>query len=187
MNWIDKVLKLEEHNTTVRTEVVAGAHHLPRRWPTSSSSTPSILGDAGMPKGAVFVATCLIAALGTLIMGLVGQLPDRDGAGHGPERLLRLRGGARQMGYTWQPRWARCSSPAGLFLHRLAPAHGAARACSSSGHTAVAAGGDPRWASAFVPGADRASKSAAGVVAASPATYVTPGRPTSATARWLLA
>jgi adenine/guanine/hypoxanthine permease len=36
---------------------------------------PSILGDAGMPKGAVFVATCLIAALGTTIMGLYANYP----------------------------------------------------------------------------------------------------------------
>src|SRR5256885_5739371 len=36
---------------------------------------PSILGDAGMPKGAVFVATCLIAALGTTIMALYANYP----------------------------------------------------------------------------------------------------------------
>ena len=36
---------------------------------------PSILGDAGMPKDSVFVATCLAAALGTLIMGLYANYP----------------------------------------------------------------------------------------------------------------
>ena len=36
---------------------------------------PTILGDAGMPKEAVFVATCLAAALGTAIMGLYANYP----------------------------------------------------------------------------------------------------------------
>jgi AGZA family xanthine/uracil permease-like MFS transporter len=36
---------------------------------------PAILGDAGMPKDAVFVATCLAAALGTIIMALYANYP----------------------------------------------------------------------------------------------------------------
>ncbi|MFC0133512.1 guanine permease [Massilia eurypsychrophila] len=36
---------------------------------------PTILGDAGMPKDAVFVATCLAAAIGSLIMGLYANYP----------------------------------------------------------------------------------------------------------------
>jgi AGZA family xanthine/uracil permease-like MFS transporter len=36
---------------------------------------PMILGDAGMDTGAVFVATALAAAIGTLIMGIVANYP----------------------------------------------------------------------------------------------------------------
>ena len=36
---------------------------------------PSVLGDAGMDKQVVFVTTCLIAALGTIAMGLFSNLP----------------------------------------------------------------------------------------------------------------
>jgi adenine/guanine/hypoxanthine permease len=36
---------------------------------------PSIFGDAGMPKRAVFVATCLVAALGSIVMGLYANYP----------------------------------------------------------------------------------------------------------------
>ena len=36
---------------------------------------PQILGDAGMDKGAVFVATCLAAAVSTLVMGLYANYP----------------------------------------------------------------------------------------------------------------
>jgi AGZA family xanthine/uracil permease-like MFS transporter len=44
---------------------------------------PSILGDAGMPKDSVFVATCIIAALGTLIMGLYANYPIAMAPGMG--------------------------------------------------------------------------------------------------------
>ena len=36
---------------------------------------PAILSDAGMDFGAVFVATCIAAGIGSILMGLVGRLP----------------------------------------------------------------------------------------------------------------
>jgi hypothetical protein len=44
---------------------------------------PSILGDAGMPKEAVFVATCLVAALGSAVMGLYANYPIAMAPGMG--------------------------------------------------------------------------------------------------------
>src|SRR4026207_2369897 len=73
-NWLERMFKLTEHNTTVRTEVIAGLTTF-LTMAYIIFVNPSILGDAGMPKGAVFVATCLIAALGTLIMGLYANYP----------------------------------------------------------------------------------------------------------------
>ncbi len=51
---------------------------------------PAILADAGMPLPAVTAATCLSAAFGSILMGVIARYPHRAGAGHGPERLLHL-------------------------------------------------------------------------------------------------
>jgi adenine/guanine/hypoxanthine permease len=72
--FLERYFKLTEHGTTVRTEMVAGLTTF-LTMAYIIFVNPSILGDAGMPKGAVFVATCLIAALGTTIMGLYANYP----------------------------------------------------------------------------------------------------------------
>ncbi|MDL2358489.1 MAG: NCS2 family permease [Pseudomonadota bacterium] len=66
--------KLKENGTDVRTEVVAGLTTF-LTMAYIIFVNPTILGDAGMPKEAVFVATCLAAALGTAIMGLYANYP----------------------------------------------------------------------------------------------------------------
>jgi AGZA family xanthine/uracil permease-like MFS transporter len=72
--WIERLFELTKHGTTVNTELLAGlTTFLTMAYIVFVN--PSILGDAGMPKGAVFVATCLIAALGSLIMGLYANYP----------------------------------------------------------------------------------------------------------------
>ena len=71
---LNNYFKLSEHGTTVRTEVVAGfTTFLTMAYIIFVN--PAILGDAGVPKDAVFVATCLAAALGTIIMGLYANYP----------------------------------------------------------------------------------------------------------------
>lgn len=78
----ERLFKLQEHGTTVRTELLAGlTTFLTMAYIVFVN--PSILGDAGMPKGAVFVATCLIAALGTTIMGLYANYPIAMAPGMG--------------------------------------------------------------------------------------------------------
>ncbi|USX24133.1 NCS2 family permease [Oxalobacteraceae bacterium OTU3CINTB1] len=71
---LTQFFKLAEHGTTVRTEVVAGLTTF-LTMAYIIFVNPAILGDAGLPKDAVFVATCLAAALGTLIMGLYANYP----------------------------------------------------------------------------------------------------------------
>jgi AGZA family xanthine/uracil permease-like MFS transporter len=71
---LNQFFKLAEHGTTVRTEVVAGVTTF-LTMAYIIFVNPAILGDAGLPKDAVFVATCLAAALGTLIMGLYANYP----------------------------------------------------------------------------------------------------------------
>jgi AGZA family xanthine/uracil permease-like MFS transporter len=73
-SWLERFFKLRAHGTTTRTELIAGlTTFLTMAYIVFVN--PSILGDAGMPKGSVFVATCLIAAFGTLVMGLIANYP----------------------------------------------------------------------------------------------------------------
>ena len=74
MQILERFFKLGEHGTNVRTELTAGLTTF-LTMAYIIFVNPSILGDAGMPKDAVFVATCLIAALGTAIMGLYANYP----------------------------------------------------------------------------------------------------------------
>jgi AGZA family xanthine/uracil permease-like MFS transporter len=74
MPSLNQYFKLSEHGTNVRTEVVAGITTF-LTMAYIIFVNPAILGDAGVPKDAVFVATCLAAALGTIIMGLYANYP----------------------------------------------------------------------------------------------------------------
>ena len=74
MSLAERFFKLRENGTTARTEVVAGVTTF-LTMAYIIFVNPAILGDAGMPKDAVFVATCLAAALGTAIMGLYANYP----------------------------------------------------------------------------------------------------------------
>ena len=71
---IDRLFRLSEHGTSVRTELLAGA----TTFLTMSYIVfvnPEILSTTGMDAGAVFVATCLAAALGSLIMAFAANFP----------------------------------------------------------------------------------------------------------------
>ena len=71
---LERLFRLAENRTTAGTEIVAGA----TTFLTMSYIVlvnPQILANAGMDKGAVFVATCLASALATLIMALYANYP----------------------------------------------------------------------------------------------------------------
>ena len=74
VSWLERYFKLKENGTDVRTELLAGLTTF-LTMAYIIFVNPSILGDAGMPKDSVFVATCLAAAIGTLIMGLYANYP----------------------------------------------------------------------------------------------------------------
>ncbi|MDA5388130.1 NCS2 family permease [Loigolactobacillus backii] len=69
-----KYFQLDELNTTVQREILAG-------FTTFISMAyilfvnPSVLGAAGMNKGAVFTATALASALGCILMGVLAKYP----------------------------------------------------------------------------------------------------------------
>ena len=100
MQLLEKLFKLKEHGTTVRTEIVAGVTTF-LTMAYIIFVNPSILSAAGMPADAVFVATCLIAALGTAIMGFYANYPIALAPGMGLNAYFAfVVVGA--MGYTWQ-------------------------------------------------------------------------------------
>ncbi|KAB7894713.1 NCS2 family permease [Rouxiella sp. S1S-2] len=71
---LERLFKLTQHGTTLRTETVAGfTTFLTMVYIVFVN--PQILGVAGMDKQAVFVTTCLIAAFGSILMGLIANLP----------------------------------------------------------------------------------------------------------------
>ncbi|KQV82355.1 guanine permease [Massilia sp. Root351] len=74
MSIAERLFKLKEAGSDVRTETVAGITTF-LTMAYIIFVNPAILGDAGVPKEAVFVATCLAAALGTAIMALYANYP----------------------------------------------------------------------------------------------------------------
>ena len=100
MNWLERTFKLGEHGTTIRTEVLAGLTTF-LTMAYIMFVNPSILGDAGMPKGAVFVATCLIAALGSTVMALYANYPIAIAPGMGLNAYFAYTV-VIGMGYSWQ-------------------------------------------------------------------------------------
>ncbi|WP_139273506.1 NCS2 family permease, partial [Yersinia ruckeri] len=71
---LERVFKLKQHGTTARTELIAGITTF-LTMVYIVFVNPQILGVAGMDVQAVFVTTCLIAAFGSILMGLLANLP----------------------------------------------------------------------------------------------------------------
>ena len=71
---LERYFGLAANGTTIRIEVVAGLTTF-LTMAYIMFVNPAILGDAGMDRGAVFVATCLGSAIGTLVMALYANYP----------------------------------------------------------------------------------------------------------------
>ncbi|NKB57060.1 MAG: NCS2 family permease [Alphaproteobacteria bacterium] len=97
---IDSFFKLSEHQTTVRAEVLGGVTTF-LTMAYIIFVNPLILADAGMDKGAVFVATCLAAAIGTLIMGLYANYPVALAPGMGLNAFFTY-GVVKGMNHSWE-------------------------------------------------------------------------------------
>lgn len=97
---LERIFQLTEHGTDVRRELLAGlTTFLTMAYITVVN--PAILSDAGMDFGAVFVATCLAAALGSLIMGLYANYPFGLAPGMGLNAYFTY-GVVLGMGWEWQ-------------------------------------------------------------------------------------
>ncbi len=97
---MERFFGLNAHGTTVRTEVLAGITTF-LTMAYIIFVNPAILKNAGMDQNAVFVATCLAAAIATAIMGLYANYPVALAPGMGLNAYFTFAvvGG---MGHSWQ-------------------------------------------------------------------------------------
>ena len=79
---MEKFFKLKENNTTVSTEIIAGITTF-FAMAYIIAVNPNTLSQSGMEWGAVFLATIIASVIGTLIMGLVANVPYAQAPGMG--------------------------------------------------------------------------------------------------------
>ena len=97
---LEKIFKLSENKTNVKTEVVAGITTF-MTMAYILAVNPSILGDAGMDSTAVLLATALASFIGTAAMALMANLPFALSAGMGLNAYLAYTV-CGVMGYDWR-------------------------------------------------------------------------------------
>lgn len=97
---LEQFFKLKELGTDVRTEVLAGISTF-LTMAYIIAVNPGILSATGMPFDAVFVATCIAAALGTGIMGLLANYPVALAPGMGLNAFFTF-GVVMGMGVSWE-------------------------------------------------------------------------------------
>ncbi len=97
---LEKLFKIKAQGSSVKAEVIGGITTF-LTMAYIIFVNPSILSQAGMDQGAVFVATCLAAAIGCLIMGLWANYPVALAPGMGLNAFFTY-SVVLGMGYTWQ-------------------------------------------------------------------------------------
>ena len=97
---MEKFFKLKQNGTTAGTEIMAG---LTTFFAMSYIIivNPSILSGAGMEWGAVFLATIIASIIGTLVMGLVANVPYAQAPGMGLNAFF-VYTVCQGLGFTWQ-------------------------------------------------------------------------------------
>lgn len=97
---LEKLFQLTAHGSHWRRELVAGF----TTFVTMAYIifvNPAMLAEAGMDHGAVFVATCLAAAVGSVLMGLLANYPIALAPGMGLNAFFTY-GVVLGMGHSWQ-------------------------------------------------------------------------------------
>lgn len=79
---MEKFFKLKENNTNISTEIIAGITTF-FAMAYIIAVNPNTLSQSGMEWGAVFLATIIASVIGTLIMGLVANVPYAQAPGMG--------------------------------------------------------------------------------------------------------
>ena len=97
---LERLFKLSEHGTTVRTEILAGVTTFLTMCYIVIVN-PGILSLTGMDFGAVFVATCVSSAIGCFIMGAFANYPIALAPGMGLNAYFTF-AVVKGMGVPWQ-------------------------------------------------------------------------------------
>jgi AGZA family xanthine/uracil permease-like MFS transporter len=168
---VSDFFKLDELKSNVRTEVIAGLTTLVT-MAYIIFVNPQILCGTGMDGKAVFVATCLAAAIGSAVMGFWANWPIAMAPGMGLNAFFAFTV-VGKLGYTWQQALGAVFISGSIFL-------------------LLSLTGIRRWLVAGIPHSMRSAIAAgiglflgliamksAGLVVANPATYVTLGDLTS--------
>lgn len=118
-NLLDKIFKIKENKTSVKTEIYAGITTfitlayailvIPNVLKAAGMNSQGLLGDAANELtvlndpvvGAIFTSTCIVFTLATLLMGLYANLPYVLGPGMGLVAFFTY-GVCLTMGFTWQ-------------------------------------------------------------------------------------
>lgn len=97
---MENFFKLKEHNTDVKTEILAGITTF-MTMAYILAVNPLILSETGMDKGGIFTATALSAVIATLIMALYAKYPFALAPGMGLNAFFAYTV-VLEMGYSWQ-------------------------------------------------------------------------------------
>ena len=97
---IEKIFKLKQHNTNVKTEIMAGITTF-MTMAYILAVNPNILSSTGMDSTAILLATCLASFLGTAIMAFSANLPFALSAGMGLNAYMAYTV-CGNLGYSWQ-------------------------------------------------------------------------------------
>lgn len=100
MNVIERYFGIDGQNTTIKREILAGITTF-LTMAYIIFVNPDFLSQAGMDKGAVFVATCLASAVGCFIMGIWARLPVALAPGMGLNAFFTY-GVVIGMGKSWE-------------------------------------------------------------------------------------
>jgi len=168
---LERLFKLSENNTTIRTELAAGLTTF-LTMAYIIFVNPQILSEAGVPFSGALFATCLSAAVGSLMMGLLANYPFALAPGMGLNAYFAYTV-VKTMGYDWHVALGAVfiSGVAFLILTLARIRAMIVDAIPMTMKTSVAAG--IGLFIAFI------GLKNAGVIAASPATFVTLGHVTS--------
>ncbi|MBP8593320.1 MAG: NCS2 family permease [Ruminococcus sp.] len=97
---LEKLFKLKEHKTDIKTEIAAGLTTF-MTMAYILAVNPNVLSDAGMDRTAVLLATCLASFIGTACMAFLANLPFALSAGMGLNAFMAYTV-CGTMGYPWQ-------------------------------------------------------------------------------------
>lgn len=98
--YLDRFFKLTQHNTTSRIEILAGiTTFLTMAYILFAS--PAIMASAGMDSRSVFIATCLVTAIGSLLIGVLSNYPITLAPGMALNVYFSYTI-VQSLGYSWQ-------------------------------------------------------------------------------------